>query len=201
MSWFSRKAPVVEAVAAPPQAEPPDIEREGYEWGIPAHGQTRQQTQERRSMMEDLADLADQCVPISACRVAISKAVTAAGLEIVANDNIPEDQIPDTLPPEVLRLTNLLRFVNAREDMVQLARGIAEDLLTFGDSYVEVGCVLGEPAALWSLPAPTMSVKSDEHGNVEGYKQELDSNRIKEFKPEQVIHFTLDSLRGGPVRH
>jgi len=116
MGWFSRK-PVTEATVSAPVAEPPDLEREGYEWGVSPHGQDRQQTQERRQMLEDLADLADQCVPVSACRTAISKAVTAAGLEIVPNDDVPEDEVPKVLPPEVQRLSNLLRFTNAREDM------------------------------------------------------------------------------------
>jgi HK97 family phage portal protein len=126
----------------------------------------------------------------------IARTVTAGGLQIVSNEDIPEGELPAD-PPEVARLRRLLRFTNPHEDMVQLLRNVATDLLLFGDAYLEIVTLLGEPVALYTLDATTMTVISDQHGEVTGYRQDVDGVRTATFEPQDVIHISLDSPRGG----
>src|SRR6185503_8309498 len=94
----------------------------------------------------------------------------------------------------------LLKWTNPREDMVQLLRSAVIDLNLFGDAYIEVVTLLGEPVALYTLDATTMTVVADDHGEVTGYIQQVDGaggTRTAEFTPEQVIHISLDAPRGG----
>jgi HK97 family phage portal protein len=97
----------------------------------------------------------------------------------------------------VARLRRLLRFTNPREDMVQLLRNTATDLELFGDAYIEIVTLLGEPVALYTLDATTMTVIADQHGEVTGYVQDVDGVRTASFDPDQVIHISLDAPRGG----
>lgn len=136
------------------------------------------------------------CTWVSASIDVTARTVTAGGLQVVSTQDIPEGETPAD-PPEVTRLKRLLRFVNPREDMVQLLRNVVTDLLLFGDAYVEIVTLLGEPVALYGLDATTMTVVSDQHGEVTGYVQSVDGVRSANFKPDQVIHISLDAPRGG----
>jgi HK97 family phage portal protein len=87
--------------------------------------------------------------------------------------------------------------VNSREDMVQLLRAAVIDLLLFGDCFIEVVTLLGEPVALYTLDATTMTAITDPHGEVSGYVQQMDGIRKADFDLDQVIHISLDAPRGG----
>ena len=148
----------------------------------------------RREFADQLYGAYMACSWASACVDVIARTVTAGGLEITPDD---DSQDVDNPPPEVLRLQSLFDFVNPRENMRQLLRGIVTDLLIFGDAFVEIVYLGGLPVALYSLDSPSMIPIADEHGSVTHYTQALDPFRQAEFDPHEVMHFTLDSPRGG----
>lgn len=178
------------------------VRRAGFEYGIPLSstaikGVQIGHTSERQQVLNQLHQLYMTCDWVSSCVDVIARTVTAGGLQVVSDAEeetgaeVPED------PPEVFRLKRLMRFVNPREDMVQLLRNVVTDLLLFGDAYLEIVVLLGEPIALYTLDATTMTVLSDAHGEVTGYHQDVDGIRTADFTPDQVIHFSMDAPRGG----
>ncbi len=174
--------------------------RLGFEYGIPRGGTSSENVAAhggaRMQLMEQLNDAYMQCNWVSACVDTIARTVTAGGLLIVPDDDTPEGKQP-VEPPGVVALRTLMCFTNPREDMIQVLRGTIADLLIFGDAYLEVSAVGGQPVAVYSLDAATMSVLCDEHGKVLGYEQYIDQTRRVPFKEDQVIHLSLDSPRGG----
>lgn len=175
--------------------------RTGYEFGVPAGGTAqiinRGAQRNRRQRLEELADVFEQCVWVSVSANAIARGVTGGGLKLVPDDAVQarNANVRPTGPEQ--RLARLLRRCNAREDIRQIIRSTVLDLSVVGDGYIEVGDVLGEPGALWSADAVTMNVDADEHGEIRGYYQEIDTQRRATFTPEQIIHVSLDSVRTG----
>jgi HK97 family phage portal protein len=183
-----------------PDATPKQVRRRGYEYGVPLTtdmpSSQMAASAERQQMLQHLHDAYQTCTWMSSAIGVISRTVTAGGLQIVPDDDIPEGEMPEE-PDEVLRLRRLMRFTNPTEDIIQLLRNVITDLMLFGDSYLEVITLLGEPVALYLLDATTMTVLSDAHGEVEGYRQDVDGLRTAEFTTDQVIHISLDAPRGG----
>lgn len=205
--FASRIDPGVSEAKKKPGAElePPkgqSIRRHGYEYGVQIGGSTSAGvqsafSQERLQILTQLYQAYLTCPWVSGPIDLISRTATAGGLDIVVEDISDHDgDVPDD-PPEVMRLRRLIKFTNPREDMVQLLRQTSIDLLLFGDAYLEVVTLLGEPVALYTLDATTMTVLCDEHGEIDGYKQDIDGIRSAQFKPDQVIHISLDAPRGG----
>lgn len=200
---LTRPVPISEAKPAQPEAAPSNVRRVGYEYGVSLNAGSSSSTQvaesaERQQTLDQLYQAYLTCPWVSAPIDLIARTVTAGGLQVVyttdeddSTTDVPAD------PPEVLRLKRLLRFVNSREDMVQLLRAAVIDLLLFGDSYIEVVELLGEPVALYTLDATSMTAITDEHGEVSGYVQQMDGIRKAEFDTDRVIHISLDAPRGG----
>ncbi|MCZ1013956.1 phage portal protein [Streptomyces noursei] len=187
---------VAEALDAPSAKQ---VRRSGFEYGIPLNASPTAQvasSSERQQILNQLHQAYLTCIWVSSPIDLIARTVTAGGVQIVSNEDLPEGETPAD-PPEVQRLRRLLRFVNPHEDMVQLLRNVATDLELFGDAFLEVVTLLGEPVALYTLDATTMTVISDEHGEVTGYQQDVDGMRSARFAPDQVIHISLDAPRGG----
>lgn len=190
------------AVLEPPTAK--QARRAGFEYGIPLGAQsgpsdTSRQvsaSQERQQTLAQLHQLYMTCDWVSSSVDVVARTVTAGGLHVVSESDVPEGEQPAD-PPEILRLKRLMKFCNPREDMVQLLRNVVTDLELFGDAYLEIVVLLGEPIALYTLDATTMTVLSDEHGEVTGYHQDVDGVRTATFGPDEVIHFSLDAPRGG----
>jgi len=190
---------------APPLLEPTakQVRRSGFEYGIPLasasiKGVQIGHTSERQQVLNQLHQLYMTCDWVSSCVDVVARTVTAGGLQVVADTDEDKEGVeipPD--PPEITRLKRLMRFVNPREDMVQLLRNVVTDLLLFGDAYLEIVSLLGEPIALYTLDATTMTVLSDDHGEVLGYHQDVDGVRTADFTPQQVVHFSMDAPRGG----
>ncbi|WP_184349418.1 phage portal protein [Streptomyces olivoverticillatus] len=203
MNWlrdrFGRGAvreSVSEALEAPTTKQ---VRRAGFEYGIPLNVSPSSQvasTSERQQILNQLHQAYLTCIWVSSPIDLIARTVTAGGVQIVSDEDIPEGEVPPD-PPPIQRLRRLLRFVNPHEDMVQLLRNVATDLLLFGDAFLETVTLLGEPVALYTLDATTITVISDEHGEVTGYQQDIDGMRQARFTPEQVIHISLDAPRGG----
>jgi len=189
-------APLDESLESPTAAQ---VRRVGYEYGLPLNIQNTSSltsaTSERQQVLAQLHQAYMACNWVSASVDLIARTVTAGGLQVVA-ETIQEGVTPPETP-EVIRLKRLLRFTNPREDMVQLLRNVATDLLLFGDAYIELVSLLGEPVALYTLDATTMTVVSDQHGEVSGYIQDVDGVRTARFDADQVIHISLDAPRGG----
>jgi len=199
-----RRTPVAEAAPAGPSASAAaGAQRIGYEYGtalMPTTSRTAAAySQERQQVMTQLYQAYLTCPWVAAPIDLIARTVTAGGLQVVS-DALSDDGTvpPDT--PEVTRLRRLMRYVNPRQDMVQLLRSAVIDLNLFGDAYIEIVTLLGEPVALYTLDSTTMTVVADAHGEVTGYIQVVDGlggTRTAEFTPEQVIHISLDAPRGG----
>lgn len=194
---------ITEAVPVLTEPTAKQVRRVGFEYGIPLQSQALTSgqighTSERQQTLSQLHQLYLTCDWVSSCVDVIARTVTAGGLQVVAETDEAEDAAdrPED-PPEVQRLKRLMRFVNPREDMIQLLRNVVTDLELFGDAYLEIVTLLGEPIALYTLDATTMTVLSDEHGEVTGYHQDIDGVRTADFDPTQVIHFSLDAPRGG----
>lgn len=189
-------APVTEALDAPTPAQ---VRRVGYEYGLPLNVQNTSSmtsaSSERQQVLAQLHQAYMACNWVSASIDLIARTVTAGGIQIVAEADENGDTPEDT--PQVTRLRRLMRFCNPREDMVQLLRNVATDLMLFGDAYLEIVSLLGEPVALYTLDATTMTVISDQHGEVSGYIQDVDGVRTARFDAGQVIHISLDAPRGG----
>lgn len=194
---FRPEQPVPVTEAAPKDG--PDVTRHGYEYGVPTGGiatdaAARSAGGMRQQVMEQLYQAYLACAPASACVDTTARMVTAGGLQLVPEDTSAD---ADNRPPEILQIDALMRKTNAQEDLVQLCRSTITDLMTFGDGFIEEGFFGGIPAALWTLDGTTMTVKVDEHGNVVGYFQQVDGQRDTAFDPDEVIHVSLDSPRGG----
>lgn len=181
---------------------PPAAQRTGYEYGamMPANNSRNAAaySQERLQIMQQLYQAYLTCPWVSAPIDLIARTVTAGGLQVVSDAAIDSKVPADS--PAVSRLRRLLRFTNPREDMVQLLRSAVIDLNLFGDAYIEVVTLLGEPVALYSLDSTTMTVVADDHGEVTGYVQQVDGlggTRTADFSVDQVIHISLDAPRGG----
>jgi HK97 family phage portal protein len=187
---------VTESVESPTAAQ---VRRTGYEYGLPLNIQNTSSltaaSSERQQVLAQLHQAYMACNWVSAAVDLIARTVTAGGLQVVGEAKDGGD-VPAETPP-VARLKRLIRFTNPREDMVQLLRNVCTDLMLFGDAYLEVVYLLGEPVALYTLDATTMTVIADQHGEVSGYKQDVDGVRTADFKPGQVIHISLDAPRGG----
>jgi hypothetical protein len=178
-----------------------DVQRTGYEYGaaLVQSSQSAQlaQSAERLQILNQLHQAYLTCPWISAPIDLVARTVTAGGLQVVFDPPAGFDgETPDD-PPEVQRLRRLMKFVNATEDMVQLLRQSVTDLKLFGDCFIEVVLLAGEPVALYTLDATTMTVVTDPHGRVTGYVQQTENGMQASFEPEQVIHVSLDAPRGG----
>lgn len=199
-SWLTGR-PVTEAATGPAMDGANATPRRGYEYGVAAipastAAQAVSESQERLQILTQLHQAYLTCPWVSAPVDLIARTVTAGGLQIVYQTEEAGKKVPAE-PPPVQRLRRLMRWVNPREDMVQLLRQTIIDLKLFGDAYIEVVRIAGEPVALYTLDATTMSVVCDPHGDVTGYVQSLDGIRKVEFEPDEVIHISLDAPRGG----
>lgn len=199
------RGPTLVEAAAPVLVEPSakQVRRVGFEYGIPLSSTAMRtsaqigHTSERQQTLTQLHQLYLTCDWVSSCVDTIARTVTAGGLQVVQDTEDDKEGAEPDDPPEVTRLKRLMKFVNPREDMIQLLRNVVTDLLLFGDAYLEVVTLLGEPIALYTLDATTITILSDDHGEVTGYHQDVDGVRTADFDPEQVIHFSLDAPRGG----
>lgn len=189
---------VTEAALVPPT--PAQVARTGFEFGIPFGGAAVSQqvanSQERVQILSQMYGAYLACPWVSAPIDVIARTVTAGGVQIVTDEDTPEGEEPPE-PDELVRLRRLLRFTNPHEDFVQLLRNTVVDLMLFGDAFIEVVYLLGEPVALYMLDATSMTVICDVHGQVTGYQQNTETGRRADFELSQVIHISLDAPRGG----
>lgn len=176
-------------------------QRNGYEVGIPRGGSNERNNvgaqRNRRQELEELVDVYEQCIWTSVSANTIGRGCTGAGIRLVPDDIVASRLSAAPPTPAEQRFATLMKRCNDRENLIQILRSGFIDLVVTGDCYFEVGDILGEPRALWTLDACTMWVDADEHGQLKGYYQVLDTQRKRDFTPEQVIHVSLDAPRGG----
>ena len=192
------------ATVQPTQADAA-VARQGFVSGVPLGGasETNQGAAgsigslDRRSFMQQLLQSYLACPWSSACVDIIARTATAGGVDCVPNKWTGDlGKVPQA-PPPVKEVQQLLQYVNPYEDARQLFRTIITDLLIYGDSFTEVVYFMGKPVALYSLDPATMLVKSDEHGNVTGFCQQMDTGLTADFDPWEVIHVKLDDPSSG----
>ena len=122
---------------------------------------------------------------VRACVDIITKAVLAEGWELVGNKkNFP-------------KVRQLLINPNPQDDGTEILQNVCEDLLLFGNSYLEkVKTANGDLAELYTLDGTITRTRVDGHGLILGYEQ--DSGAGVRFEPEDVGLFRL-STKGGSV--
>lgn len=203
---WSRREEITEAKPVPAPGVPAQTpERAGWINDIPSGGLNEYQagigasTQtDRRSLLRELWEAYLSCPWAWACVTATSRTITAGGLatEWDGDDDEGDKEAPDK-PAEVLALEALLAYCNPTQDIRQLLRNVVADLEVFADAFLEVVWWAGIPVALYNLDCPTTTPIADAHGTVTGYVQVTDTGLRAEFKPEEVIHISLDSARPG----
>lgn len=194
----SRKA----TITAPPAEF---ANRVGWVSGIPIGGATADNPAEattsgavnRSAWMDQLFQAYLVCPWAADCVDVIARAVTAGGVQAAPNSINLDNPIIPPQPPGVKKIMNLMQFINPNDNVRQLMRIIITDLLVFGDAYIEVVYVNGEPAALYHLDPRTMYILETEHGVVQGYKQMMETGREALFGPHEVIHIKNDAPGGG----
>ncbi|KAB7850131.1 phage portal protein [Streptomyces mobaraensis] len=200
-SWWRGRHDDEEITEAAPARLP---ERAGFEYGIGPAGLTETNqgigsTQtDRRSMLTQLYDAYLACPWAWASVNAIGRTITAGGLvtDWDSDDGQGDEEQPDK-PDEVLLLERMLAYCNPRENIRQILRGVITDLLVFGDAYLEVVWLGGQPVALYSLDCTSMLPIADDHGVITGYVQVTELGQRAVFEPREVIHISLDSPRSG----
>ncbi|MEV6580269.1 phage portal protein [Streptomyces sp. NPDC051582] len=198
-TWWQGLTGQAEILETAPAKAP---ERAGYEYGIGPGGLTENMQgttgTDRRGTLTQLYDAYLACPWAWASVNAIARTVTAGGLVMDwANDDGQGDEEPPEKPAEVLLLERMISFCNPRENIRQILRGAVTDLLVFGDAFIEVVWLAGQPVALYSLDCPSMRPIADEHGQVTGYVQVTEQGQRATFEPREVIHISLDSPRSG----
>jgi HK97 family phage portal protein len=179
-----------------------DPARGGFMVGVPIGGSNEYNSGEsgnsgpmdRASFMETMQQSYMTCTWSSAAVDAIARTATAGGIEVVPVTGVYSDLEQPEATSEVKNVQNLFDYVNPYQDIRQLMRGVATDLLVFGDSFTEVvWSRMGEPVALYSLDPTTITILADEHGMIKGYYQKTKTNREAWFQPKEVIHVKYDS--------
>jgi hypothetical protein len=194
----ARTTPGAAAVSA--TQAPATVARLGFDSDVPWGGANKMQPggdypDGRANFMSSLYTAYVGCPWLAAPIDVIARTVTAGGVQITPTSEA-DDQTTADPPPQVQALQQLLDFCNPHMDIVQLLRGVVVDLGIYGDAFLEVVWLLGLPVALFPLDPATMSVDADEHGEVTGYDQVLDTREVH-FEPHQIIHISMDAPKGS----
>lgn len=179
--------------------------RRGWVPGVPIGGSTETNpggstvagSLTRASWMNQLFQAYLACTYVSDCIDVIARTITAGGVQAVPNTLSLEGAELPKAPPPVQAVQQLLEYINDQEDTRQLMRSVVTDLLVFGDSFTEVVYLNKKPIALYQLDPRTMDILNDEHGDVLGYFQQMDTGRTALFYPHQVIHVKMDAPGAG----
>jgi HK97 family phage portal protein len=199
---FGESVEEKQAPAAPPDTAAPNVQRRGYEPGIPDGG-INEVTQgigattqtDRKSLLQELHDVYATCPWVYACVNTIARTITAGGLVMDWDTDTQEGDEEPEKPANVQALEKFLAYCNDTDDIKQVMRNVIVSLLVFGDAYLEVAKVAGVPVAMWNLDTPTLFPIADAHGDVSGYVQVTDFGQRATFTADEVIHISLDSPR------
>jgi len=129
-----------------------------------------------------------------ACIDVITRTATSNGYRLVAEDT---KEIVDPKSTEFAPIINLLAQPNPYDTLEEILAEICTDLHIYGDAYLEiVRDKQGNPVALYNIYAPSLRVKVDVHGTVEGYVQKpmgllTSGAKAVEFKADEIAHFRL----------
>ena len=136
---------------------------------------------------------------VRACVDVITKATLAEGWDFVP----AKGETEETAKEEIAKAHALLDCPNPNDTGDDVLQNISEDLLIFGDSYLEKVPTKATKEAekkilaeIYNLDAVTMRIKADDHGKVKGYDQK--TNKSAKWNPEEIAHFKL-STKGASV--
>ena len=124
----------------------------------------------------------------------IQRTATSNGYRLIGKNT---KEIVDPNSKEFAPIISLLARPNADDTLEEILAEVVVDLHLYGDAYLEiVRDKLGNPVALYNIYAPSIKIKVDEHGTVDGYIQSpmgiLTGNKSSiEFEPNEVAHFRL----------
>ncbi|MFA5138347.1 MAG: phage portal protein [Elusimicrobiota bacterium] len=115
----------------------------------------------------------------------ITKAVTAKGWAL-------RPLRPDADPARADELKAFFSNPNPQDTLVEILDDITRDCFVFGNAFTEVVYgAQGRPRELWTLDAPTLRLRVDEHGLILGYIQAQIGQQEIGFEPREVMHFKL----------
>lgn len=178
--------------------------RSGYVNGVPpggfdeteAAGSSPASNTDRATFLQELWEEYLACPWAWACVNVIARTVTAGGLLMEWDSDTGEgDAKQPAKPSAVLAFERLIAFCNPTQDIRQLCRNVVADLQVFGGAMIEVVWFAGIPVALYNQDFPTTFPLTDQHGNVQGYKQVTEHGQEAHFAEKQIIYITLDSAR------
>jgi HK97 family phage portal protein len=131
---------------------------------------------------------------VRSCIDVIQRTSTSNGYRLLGIDNF---ELIDPHSKEFSPIISLLAHPNADDTLEEILAEVVVDLHLYGDAYIEiVRDNKGNPVALYNIYTPSIRVKVDEHGTVEGYVQKpmgiVSGNKQGvDFEPNEVVHFRL----------
>lgn len=106
--------------------------------------------------------------------------------QIARASGIPTDELLKAIGTGLVKKSNVFLYKVRKES----ASGGRRRVLPGTNKEVE------PIAAYFVIPAETMRFDADEFGRVRKWKQEMPDGRFKEYKPEDIVHFTFNKKEG-----
>lgn len=122
---------------------------------------------------------------INACVQVTVDNVCSDGYEIEQDKDSPESDMHAAIIEEFFEENNFMSIL----------RNITANLVVFDDAFVEV--IMGRkgfPARLYVLDTKTIKIKTDQHGNIKYFYQDLNGIERARWKPEEILHFKLNAF-------
>lgn len=95
------------------------------------------------------------------------------------------------------KIAKLIEKPNPQDSGEAILQNISEDLLIFGNGFVElVDNRKGELAEMYNLDPVITDIKVDDHGTILGYEQESGGSTAV-FEPDEVAHFPMSTKGAG----
>lgn len=126
---------------------------------------------------------------VRSCVDVIKRASIAKGFSLATAEGLTDEV---KIPKEV---RDFFMFPNEEQTMEEVIGDVIIDLNIFGDAYLEVvrGKENRKPKELHNLYAPYMRVVINKKGKILGYKMISSYGTTVDFKPDEVIHYRLNS--------
>lgn len=97
-----------------------------------------------------------------------------------------------------LRLETFFGNCNPQDTFIELLADSIRDMLIVGNGYTEIVPENHEPQELWSIDTTTMKIRVEQHGEILGYRQEVDSKPAVDFEEPEVLHFRMPTKGSNP---
>jgi HK97 family phage portal protein len=119
---------------------------------------------------------------VAACVNKYANGCLGTGWDIVDND---QEQVNEE---EHEKAYSFFENCNPHKTFDEILKELIQNYGISGDGYLEIAKNgFNEPTELWGLPSQKTFVKSDKHGEILGYKEEVDGDEV-DFEPDEVLH-------------